>query len=118
MRHAFAALLLLGTLGAVGGRAQEDVVEPEESHRVEFHCDYLYWYLQRLHVPPVLASAPAGGSGRIGDPGTRVLRAGRLTSRHDRYIGVRPEIDWWLDDEHTVGVQANAFFLERDSTHF
>lgn len=119
MRHAFAVLLLVGLLGIVEARAQEVAPPPDqESHRVELHCDYLYWYLRRLPVPPVLAKAPAGASGRIGDPGTEVLRGGRLTSRHDRYIGVRPEIDWWLDDEHTVGVQVNAFFLERDSTHF
>jgi len=127
MRYLIAALALL--VGCHCLCAQEILGEPEppeilqpaeseDSHRLEFHCDYLYWYLQRLHVPPVLVSAPAGASGRLDDDGTAVLRGDRLTSRFHRYVGVRPELDWWLDDEHTIGVQINAFFLERDSTHF
>lgn len=89
-----------------------------DDHRCEVHVDYLYWYLQRLRVPPMLAAGPPNSSGRLDDPGVNILRGDRLTSRHTRYIGVRPEIDWWADDGHCVGFQATAFFLERDSTYF
>jgi hypothetical protein len=47
------------------------------------------------------------------------LRGGdRITSRHDRYIGLRTLADWWLGEEGDIALEADAFFLERDSTHF
>jgi hypothetical protein len=88
-----------------------------DDHRWEVHVDYLYWFLHRLRVPPLVAVGPRGSSGRPGDPGVNVLNEDRLTSRHIRYIGVRGEIDWWADCEHNFGFQATAFFLERDSTY-
>lgn len=91
--------------------------QPADDHRWEVQVDYLYWFLNRLRVPPMVAVGPAGSTGRPGDPGVTVLHDDRLTSRHIRYIGLRGEIDWWADCEHIVGFQAAAFFLERDSTY-
>jgi hypothetical protein len=95
----------------------QPTVAPEGDYGWELHVDYLYWFLNRLRVPPLVAVGPAGSSGRPGDPGVDVLNDDRLTSRHTRYVGVRPEVDWWADSEHNIGFQAAAFFLERDSTY-
>ena len=97
---------------------ETDVTVPERD-RFAFRAEYLYWYLQELAVPPVLTTGPAGSSAALGEPGTQVLRGGtRIESRHDRYIGVRARGDWWLGEERDVALQFDAFFLERDSTHF
>src|SRR5436305_924135 len=113
MRLACGLVLLLLIPAALP--AQEAIEDADRSH---LRVDYLYWYLRRLNVPPLLTAGPAGSSGILGDEDTVVLRGGRLESRHDRYIGVRALADRWLDDERTLGVQADGFFLERDSTHF
>jgi hypothetical protein len=43
---------------------------------------------------------------------------GDLVSRHHRFIGVRPRLGYWFDDEHDFGLEVSAFFLERDSSNF
>lgn len=115
MRLTRSLLLLLLFFVSAPLLAQEPA---EDADRTHLRVDYLYWYLRRLNVPPLLTAGPAGSSGVLGDEDTVVLRGGRLESRHDRYIGVRARADRWLDDEHSIGLQADAFFLERDSTHF
>ncbi len=124
MRRAFALVafaLLAGSAAAQDALDPnlqlQECVTPAPDNRWAVHVDYLYWYLNRLRVPPVLTAGPEGSAGLPGDPGVTVLSDGRLNSRHIRYIGVRPEIDWWADDCHTFGLQATAFFLERDSTY-
>jgi len=87
--------------------------------RLSLRADYLYWWLHRLRTPPLLTAGPEGSSALLGDPQTIILRGGdRITSRHDRYIGIRTGADCWLDAERTWGLEADAFFMERDSTHF
>jgi hypothetical protein len=66
-----------------------------------------------------LTTGPAGSSGIPGDQDVTVLRgADRLESRHDRYVGLRSIADYWFDADRTFAVQADVFFLERDSTHY
>ena len=95
------------------------VEEPPD--RFHLHVDYLYWWLNRLETPPLLTSGPTGSSAIIGEPGTTILRGGdRITSRHDRYIGVRGGFDYWFGSrpDRVWGFELDAFFMERDSTHF
>jgi hypothetical protein len=89
--------------------------EPEAHCSWEFGAEYLWWYLRKMPIPPLVTAGPAGGTGIIGEDGTRVLQDDSLTSRHQRFVGVRGEVDVWLPD-HSVGFQVNAFFLERDSS--
>jgi hypothetical protein len=88
--------------------------------RFQFGLDYLNWWLREGRIPAVLTTGPQAAEGMIGKPGTQVLYGEqRLQTRHDdQFGGVRPWLDFWLDDAQTIGVAANAFFLERDSTHF
>lgn len=81
-------------------------------------ADYLWWYLRKMRVPPMLTFGPEGGTGVIGDPGTEIARGGRLTSRHDRYVGIRLAGEWAVDPDAGRRWQVRAFFLERDSSYF
>ena len=92
--------------------------DPEPAgDRLRIDIDYLYWFLERMRVPALLTS---------GSPGTEIGALGpdtlygddRLDSRHGRYVGVRFDIDYWLDDDRTFGFDVSAFFLERDSSNF
>lgn len=88
------------------------------SNRWYTAVDFLWWYLRQDDVPPLVTTGPIGTTGKIGDPGVSVLYGGSLRSRHDRFIGVRPTLGYWFDDQHDVGVEASTFFLERDSSIF
>jgi hypothetical protein len=92
---------------------------PEQcGERLSLYADYLYWWLRRLRTPPLLTAGPPGSEAILGEPGTQLLRGGdRITSRHDRYVGVRFGAAYWLDPCRTWGIEGDAFFLERDSTH-
>ncbi len=126
-RRVICALILACAFWVAPVRGQESenpeaaliLFPDEDADRVHFRADYLYWWLNRLKTPPLLTSGPAGSSAIIGDPGTTILRGGdRITSRHDRYIGVRGGFDWWFGADRIWGVELDAFFMERDSTHF
>lgn len=124
-------LVLLALLTAVpcAVRADEPPADPsplfgapdaeETGERLTLSADYLNWWLRRLRTPPLLTAGPAGSAAIPGAPGTELLRGGdRITSRHNnRYVGVRFGAAYWFDPCRTWGVDADAFFLERDSTH-
>jgi hypothetical protein len=82
--------------------------------------DYVLWWLGEARLPPVLTTSSAASQGVLGRSDTKLLYGGdRLQTRHgDRFNGVRPTVGYWLDDEHVLGIEGSAFFLERDSTYF
>jgi hypothetical protein len=82
--------------------------------------DYILWWLREGRIPPTLTTSSQASRGLLGQPDTRVLYGGdRIETRHgDRFNGVRPSLVYWFDDARSFGVEATAFFLERDSTHF
>ncbi len=81
--------------------------------------EYLVWFLRQGHIPPLLTTSSYASLGRLGQPDTQVLYGDQsLQTRHDdRFVGTRLTFDW-LNAEQTWGLEARAFFLERDSTHF
>lgn len=114
MRRPLLFLALMVTVSS--SQAQEEYDDTDRTHT---RIEYLYWYLRKLDVPPILTAGPTGSTASLNEPGTTILRGGdRIESRHDRYIGIRAQADWWFGDCNNVGVEADVFFLERDSTHF
>lgn len=121
-----AIALLIATVPAQAAPEMGPPAEPvvasltvEPSDRLRIEVDYLYWFLQRMRVPPLLTTSPPASAGVLGTPGTEELYGdGRLRSRHDRYVGVRFDVDYWLSDERTFGLNVSGFFLERDSSNF
>jgi hypothetical protein len=129
----FAALFLLVTLAVDSAVAQEPVIAdpgpagsyPIESspgpadERFRIDVDYLYWFLERLRVPALLTTGTPESGGVPGEPGTQTLYGDDgLESRHDRYVGVRFDVDYWLNDARTLGLNVSGFFLERDSSNY
>lgn len=63
--------------------------------------------------------SPGSGGGAYIDNPRLLYGDDRPRTRHgDEFNGVRFNLAYWLDDAHSVAVEGNAFFLERDSTHF
>jgi hypothetical protein len=88
--------------------------------RWELCTEYLLWWLREGRLPPTLTTSSPASQGLLGRPDTRTLYGGdRLETRHgDRFNGLEVTLAYWLDDTQTLGLEGNAFFLERDSTHF
>jgi hypothetical protein len=82
--------------------------------------DYLLWWLREGRGPPLLTTSSAASQGLLGRPDTRVLYGeGTLPTRHgDRFNGTRWTLGYWLNNDHSLGIEGTAFFLERDSTYF
>jgi hypothetical protein len=87
-----------------------------------FHVDieYILWWLREGRVPALLTTSSPASQGILGRPDTRVIYGDdRLETRHgDRFNGVRVDLGYWLDDDHSLGFEGSGFFLERDSTYF
>jgi hypothetical protein len=92
---------------------------PAEAQRLSVAVDYILWWLREGRMPPTLTTSSQASRGLLGQPDTRILYGDdRLETRHgDRFNGVRPTINYWFGDGQGIGVEASAFFLERDSTH-
>jgi hypothetical protein len=94
--------------------------QPAPCHRLYGDVEFILWWLREGRVPPLLTTSSAASQGKLGQPDTKILYGNdRLETRHgDRFNGVRATLGYWLDPECALGVEASAFFLERDSTHF
>ena len=117
------AVVFLTALLACPAAAADDgeaVPEPAAGSRLVVGADYLLWWLREGRLAPTLTTSSQASQGLLGQPDTRTLYGGdRLETRHgDRFNGVRVTLGYWFDDDHGCGVEANGFFLERDSTHF
>lgn len=92
------------------------VVEDSKPTRFYARVEFLWWWMKQDEVPPLVTTGPDGTTGLPGDPGVSLIYGGEMQSRHDRFIGVRPTLGLWFNDCRTVGVEASAIFLERDSS--
>jgi hypothetical protein len=83
-------------------------------------AEYVLWWLREGRLPASLTTSSQASRGLLGRPDTRTLYGGdRLETRHgDRFNGLEGAVAYWLDDGHTLGIEGDAFFLERDSTYF
>jgi hypothetical protein len=81
--------------------------------------DYIFWWLREGRVPALLTTSSVASRGILGQSDTRVLYGDdRLQTRHgDQFNGLRFALGW-MDAGGDFGVEARAFFLERDSTNF
>jgi hypothetical protein len=98
----------------------EDCSEGAAGSRLVVGADFVLWWLREGRLPPTLSTSSPASRGLLGQPDTRTLYGGdRLETRHgDRFNGVRVTLGYWFDEGQACGIEGNAFFLERDSTHF
>ncbi len=69
--------------------------------------EYLLWWFKNGRVPPLVT---AGGDGKLGSPGTRVL-VDNLNFDDDVRQGGRFALGYHFETIPSVGVEANFFFL-------
>jgi hypothetical protein len=128
------ALLLAVLLAAPAGAAGpgEEVTPPADDgpvpvteegapgQRWSVSAQYILWWLREGRLPATLTTSSQASQGLLGRPDTRVLYGGgRLETRHgDRFNCIDAAVAYWFDDAYTLGVEGDAFFLERDSTYF
>jgi hypothetical protein len=93
--------------------------EPSSLGTFAIDVEYILWFLREGHVPPILTTSSPTFAGRLGVGDTTVVYGDRrLKTRHDdEFNGVRIALGW-MDPSCDFGVEARAFFLERDSTYF
>lgn len=94
---------------------------PYPPGRVWFSAEYLLWCTRGDRLPPLLTTSPAGtplaDAGVLGRPGTTVL-FGDERVNDDARSGARFTLGSWLTSSHKTGVEANYFFLGRETTQF
>src|SRR5262245_11169241 len=128
MRRLSALVLLLAGLAPGPLAAQDDdpmnpwlrrvlLADMTDQERTRFQADFVMAWLDKLPVPPLVTTGPAGSQAIVGQPGTEVLRGGTLTSRHGRYVGARFSDEWWLSRGSKFGLALSGTFLERDSSN-
>jgi hypothetical protein len=111
-----------GPLGSTTSGTEAEPVCGEQipADRWYGRAEYLIWWLREGRVPGVLTTSSPAFQGIPGRGDTKVIYGDdRLPTRHDdRFVGTRFALGYWLDEGHTLGIEAGGFFLERDSTYF
>ncbi len=81
--------------------------------------EYLFWWMRGTSLPPLVTSGSIGDTipGALGQPGTTVLFGGGNTNTSPR-SGFRGTAGYWLNDDHTLGVEVGGFFLFNQSSGF
>ncbi len=83
--------------------------------------EYLLWWMRDSRLPPLVTTSPTGTpfnqAGVLGTPGAGVL-LGDSKIKHDERSGGRFSLGWWCDDCHTLGFDANFFFLGQRTVNF
>lgn len=79
-------------------------------------AEYLLWWTKDGPLPTALATTsttPGPGSfGAIGQPGTSVV-IGNSSFDYGTLSGARFELGGWLNERHTLGIDAALFFLKQ-----
>jgi hypothetical protein len=139
-RSTMRSILLLATLGCIVAlplrtTAQAPVVgdqltaptpgvpllvteSPGTCGTFDVDVDYVLWWLREGRVPALLTTSSPASRGFLGQSDTRILYGDdRIATRHDdQFNGIRFALGW-MNADGNFGVEARAFFLERDSTN-
>jgi hypothetical protein len=105
---------------AVPGLAWEAPARPL-CERAWAEGEYLLWWTRPSSPPPLISTSPAGTPiDHAGVPGTAGVAAlfGGAALNDEARSGLRFTFGGWIDDEHTLGVEAQVFFLEGKTARF
>lgn len=80
---------------------------PADTDKIYFNAELLLWWMKGDKVPPL---ATTGTTGVLGNPNTTIL-FGNDPMGDDMRLGARFVTGYWLNREHTLGVEANFLFL-------
>ncbi len=93
----------------VGQPVIEDV-DGSSGGRFWFDAEYLLWWTKAGHIPPLVTTSSPAVGGALG-PNTTVLFGGDSDGEHPVRDGGRFSAGFWLDCDHTFGIEAGYFFL-------
>ena len=105
--------------GPAGGFGCADGCGPPGRTWVGF--EWLYWVTSGQNLPVVVTTAPVGTAravaGAVGQPTTSTLYGGNRVN-NDFRNGFRVYAGMWLNDDQTVGVEGDFFFLGNSNQGF
>jgi hypothetical protein len=89
------------------------------SNRFYGTAEFLLWWVRGAHLPPLVTTGSPSDSipGALGQPTTQVLYGGNTPSSGTR-PGLRGMVGYWLNDDHTLGVEVGGFFLGDHTNSF
>jgi hypothetical protein len=93
---------------------------PSDGERGWAQADFLLWWMQGAHLPPLVTTSPSGtpiGQAGVLGNSTTVLFGNSVVDNGPR-LGGRIEVGYWFDDRQTWGIQADFFLLETRATNF
>jgi hypothetical protein len=75
--------------------------------------EWVLWWFKERQLPPLVTQGNISDAvpGALGQPGTSVI-FGNSGSDTNPFNGGRFWAGYWCDDDHTFGIEGNAFFLE------
>jgi hypothetical protein len=83
--------------------------------------DFLVWWMKGSELTKLVTTSPPGTpglqAGILGQSTTTNLFGGKPINEGERYGG-RFTIGTWIDNEQTLGVEANALYLSNRATNF
>ena len=85
--------------------------------RVWISAEYLLWWFKNDHIPPLVTLGTPESFGILGEPGTTVDFGGGAIE-HPLHHGGRFTVGAWLNECQTKGIEADYFFLGRNTENF
>jgi hypothetical protein len=82
-----------------------------------FGADYLLWWVKKGPLSAPLVTTGTNSLGTLGGSDTTVLYGGSELD-FGALSGVRLDAGFWIDSDHTLGVDAGGLLLERGTKHF
>jgi hypothetical protein len=82
-------------------------------------AEYLLWWVRGSPQPPLVTTGSPSDTipGALGQANTQILTGGNTVGTGAR-SGLRGNIGYWLNDDHTLGVELGGFFLGTRSNGF
>ncbi len=95
--------------------------EAEDDGRAWANLDAMLWFFHGGNSPPLVTTSPTGtpitAPGVLGPTGTTVVIGGREVGDFDPVLGGSVLAGYWIDREHTLGVEASGFWTATQAIH-
>lgn len=87
------------------------------NNRFYFASEYLLWWMRGNKLPPLVNASGPGPMALMPGMGTETLFGGDSVG-HDVHSGYRFRGGFWIDGDHTLGLEGSYFFLGQTSSNF
>jgi hypothetical protein len=87
------------------------------NNRFYFANEYLLWWMRGNTLPPLVNASGPGPMALAPGLGTETLFGGNSVGM-DSHSGYRLRAGYWIDGDHTLGLEGSYFFLARSTDGF